>query len=45
MVQPESNESLTSNVTSDTKIELDSAVAKKGLTESDLPNPEKKEVE
>ena len=45
MVQPESNESLTSNVTSDTKIELDSAVATKDLTESDLPDPEKKEVE
>jgi small subunit ribosomal protein S6 len=45
IVQPESNESLASNDTSDTKTELDSAVVTEGPTETNLPDLEQKEVE
>ena len=44
IVQPESNESLASNDTSDTKIEVDSTAVTENLTESDLLDLEKKEV-
>ena len=45
MVQPESNESLAQNDTSDTGIELDSAAVTEKPTESNLPDLETKEVE